>query len=142
MNLARTNNKEIIQALPHKVPFIMVDELVYMDSDKTIAKLYIKEDNNFAKNGYFQEPGIIEHVAQSTALRPTLEAAEVQTEAPLGYFAAIKNFKLYELPPVNSIIETTAENIIVVTTAIKVNTRSTCNGKLICESQMLFYLKS
>ncbi|QHI36905.1 3-hydroxyacyl-[acyl-carrier-protein] dehydratase FabZ [Kordia antarctica] len=142
MNLDRTNNKEIIQALPHKVPFIMVDELLYMDANKTIAKLFITEDNVFSKNGFFQEPGIMEHVAQSTALRPTLEAAEVQQDAPLGYFAAIKNFKLYELPPVNSVIETTSENVVVVKTAIKVNTRSTCNGKLICESEMLFYLNS
>lgn len=140
MNLKKINNKEIIQALPHKYPFLMVDELLYMDATKTIAKLIINEDNIFARNGYLQEPGIIEHVAQTTALRPTLEAAEKQYNAPLGYFAAIKNFKLYALPPINSFIETTAENVVVIKTAIKVSTRSTCNGLLICESEMLFYL--
>lgn len=142
MNLNTTHNKEIINALPHKTPFVMVDELLYMDTDKVKGKLTIKENNIFVKDGYFQEPGIIEHVAQVVGLKPTLEALQQGLSAPLGYFATINNFKLYKLPKVNSDIETTIINEVVVKTAIKVNTKSESAGELICKSQMLFYLKT
>jgi len=108
------NNETVIRALSHKEPFIMIDELVYIDEDKTIAKLHITEGNIFSKDGFFQEPGIIEHVAQSAALRPTIERMQSKNTAPIGFFAGVKRFKLYKLPEVNQSIETTVVNIVVV----------------------------
>lgn len=140
MELSTTHNTEIVSELPHKAPFVMVDELLYFDSEQTRAKLTIREDNIFVKDGYFHEPGIIEHVAQAVGLKPTLEALQRQEKAPLGYFAAINNFKLHKLPKVNSDIETTIVNEMVVKTAIKVSTTTTCEGELICDSHMTFYL--
>ena len=142
IDLKTDNNIEIVNALPHKSPFVMVDELCFMNKIKASAKLFINENNIFVKNGFFQEPGIIEHIAQSAALRPTILALKAGKKVPLGYFSAINNLNIYKLPPVNSVIETTVTTIVEIKTATKVSTISKCQGELVCKSEMLFHLSN
>lgn len=142
MNLNNTHNTEIIRELPQKEPFLMVDELVDLQKGKLTAKLALREENIFVKDGVFHESGIMEHMAQSAGLRPTLEALQKGMEAPLGYFAAISNFNLYALPKVGSEIKTTITNKMMLKTALLVSAVSTCDDTVICESDMHFYIKN
>jgi 3-hydroxyacyl-[acyl-carrier-protein] dehydratase len=140
MNLENRNNREIVNALPHKKPFVMVDELISIDDFKTVASLTIIESNIFVKDGLFCEPGLIEHVAQSAGLKPTIEALQRGENVPLGYFASISNFKLFQLPKVETVIETTVINETIISNAIKVRAITKSNQGLICEAEMSFYL--
>lgn len=140
MNLGNRNNREIVNALPHKKPFVMVDELISIDEIKTVASLTITEDNIFVKDGLFCEPGLIEHVAQSAGLKPTIEALQRGESVPMGYFASISNFKLFQLPKVETVIITTVVNETIINNAIKVKTITKSGQDVICESEMSFYL--
>ncbi len=142
MNLSNDHNSEIVEKLPQKYPFVMVDELVTMTGKRLIAKLTIREDNIFVEDGLLHEPGILEHIAQSAGLRPTLESLQNNTEVPQGYFAAINNFELYDLPRVHSQIETTIVTKLSLKTGLIISSVSHCGETTICKSDMHFYLKN
>lgn len=140
MNLSNTDNKEIVTALPHKKPFIMIDTLCYLDDAVIIAEFTITEDNIFVQESYFHEPGIMEHMAQSAALRSTLKAQQKGEETPLGYFAGIKKFNLYKCPKINATLKTTVRNIVVLDKATVVNVETVCNEHMVATAEMSFYM--
>ena len=47
----------------------MVDTLIYHDEEKTTTGFLIQKDNIFVEDGVLTEEGIIENMAQSSALR-------------------------------------------------------------------------
>lgn len=68
--------QEVIDLIPQKAPFVMVDTLYSSNETTTCTGLLISESNILCKNGYFQEPGLIEHMAQSAALRVGYECKQ------------------------------------------------------------------
>ena len=141
MDLSTKNNKEIVTALPHKEPFLMVDELCHTNEKRTVVALKVREGNLFVDKGFFQEPGLIEHMAQAAALESTLVALREGRDTPFGYLARISNMKIAELPPANSIIETTITNLLVLKTASKVHAVTKSRGMIIANADLLFHIQ-
>jgi len=92
--------------LPQAPPMLMIDTLLSSDTEKTVTKLTIKEDNIFVTEGKFREPGIIENMAQTAAARAGYEASTKNTKVKTGYIGSIKNMVIYSLPKVNSDLQT------------------------------------
>ena len=92
--------------LPQAPPMLMIDTLVSSDTEKTVTKFTIKEDNIFVFEGKLREPGIIENMAQTAAARAGYEAFSNQTKVKTGYIGSIKNMVIYSLPKVNSALQT------------------------------------
>ena len=63
------NTDKVTSLIPQKAPFVMVDELIASDDVSSIIGFTISEDNIFTQNGEFIEPGLIENIAQSGAIR-------------------------------------------------------------------------
>ena len=66
--------KKLFSLLPQTSPMLMIDALVSSDQEKTITNLTISEENIFCINGKFREPGIIENMAQTAAVRSGFNA--------------------------------------------------------------------
>lgn len=92
------NKDLVIQLIPQGDPFIMVDGLTSNDDESTVSSLKLSKDNIFCKDGYFQEPGIIENIAQTAALRSGYEAYLNKEDPPMGFIGSVKRLKLYKLP--------------------------------------------
>jgi len=97
--------------IPQGPPMVMVDTLIYQDEHKTETSFYLENNNLFNDNGYFSEEGMIENIAQSAALRigwSALEKSEgKESVSPqVGVIGAVKTFKLYRKPRINSNITT------------------------------------
>jgi 3-hydroxymyristoyl/3-hydroxydecanoyl-(acyl carrier protein) dehydratase len=60
---------DITSLIPQKYPFVMVGKLLLVDETLTKSSFVIKSDNLFVKNGFFQEAGLMENIAQTAALR-------------------------------------------------------------------------
>src|SRR5210317_916376 len=99
--------KETVHKLiPQKPPMVMVDTLIYHDEQKTSTGFLIQKDNIFVEDGVLSEEGMIENMAQSSALRTgwigKSEKGGEQFSPPVGVIGAVKNFKLYLNPKINT----------------------------------------
>ena len=58
----------ILQLIPQKPPFVMVDSLLEYNEKEGTTGFTIPADNILVENNIFSEPGVIEHMAQSMSL--------------------------------------------------------------------------
>lgn len=100
-----TINK-IINLIPQRPPFVMVESLISADETKAESSLTISDDNVLTESGYFTEAGIIENIAQTAALQAGYVASEIGEKIPQGMIGGIKNLKIKLLPEINKTIYT------------------------------------
>jgi predicted hotdog family 3-hydroxylacyl-ACP dehydratase len=134
--------ENIASLIPQAPPFVMIDELVYSDGNITRTRLEIRDDNIFAENGVFTEPGLLENIAQTAAARAGYEANKDNAPVRVGYIGAVKHFDVLELPAVGDTIET---EIIIgnqVFDVSVINGTITCNKKVIARCEMKIFIKN
>jgi 3-hydroxyacyl-[acyl-carrier-protein] dehydratase len=59
------------------------------------------------KDGFLQEPGIIENIAQTAAAKAGYEVKKNGAEPLIGFIGAVKDLKIYDLPKVGDVLRTT-----------------------------------
>jgi predicted hotdog family 3-hydroxylacyl-ACP dehydratase len=127
---------DILELIPQRYPMIMIDALITADEKSARGKLHILESNLFIENGVLAEPGLIEFIAQTAAAYTGFKNKTASKEVSEGYIGAIKNLVIYELPRINSNIESeiVVENEIVGYTIIA--GRVFHDDKLMAECEM------
>jgi hypothetical protein len=106
------NEKPIIsidlvkQLIPQKSPFDMVDELLDFQEKDIVTRFFIKENQLFLENEFFNVSGMLENVAQSIALHTSYDYHLKGIKAPIGYIGAISNVAVFQQPKVSSSITT------------------------------------
>ncbi len=101
-----SENTDILNFIPQRYPFVMVDKILFSESKKTITTFYINENNLFCKDGVFMEPGMIENIAQSVAAGRGYEGKKENKSTQIGYIGSIKALKIHFFPLVNTEIKT------------------------------------
>jgi predicted hotdog family 3-hydroxylacyl-ACP dehydratase len=106
---------EILDLIPQRPPMTMIDALISADEKSARGQLTIRQSNLFSDNGVLAEPGLIEFIAQTAAAYTGYKNKTTNKEISEGYIGAIKNLVIYELPKVDSPIqsEIVIENVIV-----------------------------
>lgn len=103
---------EILEFIPQRAPIVMVDEFFGVDNELSVSGLLISEDNIFCeqslpeKKTVLGECGIIEHIAQSAALRMGYIYKSNGKEVPLGFIGSINKLQVYSLPPAGKKLRT------------------------------------
>jgi 3-hydroxymyristoyl/3-hydroxydecanoyl-(acyl carrier protein) dehydratase len=98
--------ENVIPLIPQKPPFVMVGRLLDVEEGITRSSFLIGEDNVFVKDGFFQEAGLMENIAQTAALRAGYMAQAENKPVALGYIGAVNNFEVFDLPKVGDEIIT------------------------------------
>jgi 3-hydroxyacyl-[acyl-carrier-protein] dehydratase len=106
MNLDDINITELI---PQKPPFVFVSKLIKVEEGCAVSLLNIDKNTIFTENGYFQEPGLIENIAQTAAAMNGYFALLKNEKVKLGYIGSVKNLKINQLPKVDSSVQTTVK---------------------------------
>lgn len=125
----------------------MVDTLWLNDDTTTVSGFTIKADNIFCANGCFAEPGIIENIAQTAALRAGYTVSLLTKDGkltgppPVGYIAAIKNLHIFQLPKIGSELKTEIIVKQVIFDVTLIAAKTTCNGEAVAECEMKIFLK-
>lgn len=100
-------SEDLVTALlPQKSPFQMVSQLYEFTEEGIITGFDIPEDNIFNENGFFNESGLIENIAQSIALHINYGFHLKNIAPPQGYIGTVNKVTVFELPKVNSLIRT------------------------------------
>jgi len=135
------SGEAILRLLPHRHPMVMIDKLLVSDAESTITGLTISEDNVFSHEGLFTEPGLVENMAQTAAIRAGYAYEQAGKSAPMGYIGAVKHLNIHFLPGVNSEIHTEIKVENEVFDVSLIRGRVTCNGRLAAECEMKIVLK-
>ena len=86
--------------IPQKYPFVMVDTLYSATDTSLVSGFSIPEDAVFCQNGFFNESGLIEHMAQSVALHTGYQFYLRNEKPPMGYIGSLKDITIAILPKV------------------------------------------
>jgi len=124
----------------------MVDRLWYQDDKITVAGFLIPEENIFCEHGYFREPGLIENMAQSAALRVGYQASQMSSDGekikpPVGYIGAIKKLNIIRLPKTGDQIKTEIRIEQIVFDVTLISARTFLGSEKIAEAEMKIFLK-
>lgn len=132
---------EIIEFIPQRPPIVMVDEFFGVDGDLSVSGLTVAEDNIFCENGRLCDCGIIEHIAQSAALRVGYISKSEGKEIPLGFIGSVNKLSLDYLPCVGETLKTEikVEQEVMNITLISAETR--VKERIVAECKMKIYLK-
>jgi len=96
----------ILELIPQRPPFVMVDRLISYDENGFSSKFTIDADNLFAKNGFFKEEGMLENIAQTAAAGAGYGFYTAKEKVKLGYIGAVKNARILQRPKVGCTITT------------------------------------
>ncbi|HEX8517647.1 MAG TPA: hydroxymyristoyl-ACP dehydratase [Bacteroidia bacterium] len=146
LNLPMIEGAAVSALIPQKSPIEMVDKLWFNDETTTVSGFTVREDNIFCKNGYFGEPGIIENIAQTAAIRAGYMASLLRKEGetgapPVGYIGAIKKLVIHQLPKAGAELKTEIVVQQVVFDVTLISGRSTMDGVPVAECEMKIFLK-
>lgn len=95
--------QRIIQLIPQKTPFVMVDSFFEYTALTGKTGFSISEGNILVENGYFSEAGLIEHMAQSMSLHRGYQGFLSGLDKPkTGFIGAIKAVEIKSLPKVET----------------------------------------
>lgn len=146
LNRPLIEGAEVSALIPQKSPIEMVDKLWFNDERTTVSGFNVLEDNIFCKNGFFTEPGIVENIAQTAAIRAGYMASLLlkdgeQGNPPVGYIGAIKKLIIHQLPKAGSELKTEITVQQVVFDVTLISGRSTVDGEPVAECEMKIFLK-
>ncbi|AXT53874.1 hypothetical protein D1818_24775 [Aquimarina sp. BL5] len=130
----------IKKLIPQKDPFVMIDKLLYFNSEKVVSGLKVTSDNILTSDEYFTEGGIIENMAQSIALhrgyRGYINRGK-DDKPKTGFIGSIKDATIHTLPRIGTELITTVEIIaeIMQVSLVKISVNDSV-GNLIATSEM------
>ena len=103
----------VLDLLPQRPPFIMIDKLIRCDSMSSNSVFTIREDNLFCKNGVMEETGLIENIAQTCAACASFKQFSEQNDnaasaekVKIGVIVMIHSLEMKRRPWVGEVLET------------------------------------
>ena len=133
--------EQLYKLIPQRPPIVMVD--VLWDAVDTSAQtgLTILPTNIFVKDGVLREPGLIEHIAQSTAAFKGYDTFKRQLPPHLGYIGEIKKCAIHALPAVGTELHTRLQVIAEAVGITLIAAQTYAGEQLVAECQMKLFIK-
>lgn len=128
---------DVLELLPQRPPFVMVDCLMDYSETQTTCSLTIRPDNVFLEKGCLASAGLIEHIAQTCAARLGYYNCYIlKTGVRLGFIGEVKDLNILRLPREGEKIETTITvvqeifDVTLVTAEVRVGTEVIATTRL------------
>ena len=131
---------DILDLLPHRPPFVMVDRLTEFEGYYAATTTLIREDNIFCRDGLFCEAGLMENMAQTCAARLGYKSLMSHTTVKLGIIGAVRDFHVYFLPEAGDLLETSILIEHEVFNAILLKAEIRCKGRIAATGHMKLFL--
>lgn len=132
---------EILELIPQRKPIVMVDKFGDFSEDGASTALTIKEDNIFLQGGSLQEPGLIEHIAQSAAAFAGYATYQKNLPPKLGYIGEIRRCHISTLPLLGQELNTELKIQAQVAGITLLSATTSVNEQTVVECQMKIFLK-
>ena len=132
---------DIEKYIPQRPPIVMVHELIEATDENATTRLHILAENVFVKNNFFQEPGMVENIAQTAAVQVGYIFQQKGLSVPLGYIAGIKDLQITNLAPVGSTITTSVRVLNQVLDVTLIEGMVKLDDELIARCEMRIFVK-
>ena len=132
----------IYELIPQRKPMMMVDAFYGATESEADTGFTIANDNIFCIDGFFVEPGLIEHIAQSASALTGYQALVANRPPPLCLIGEVKKCRIYFLPRAGDTLRT---HIRILSEALDVSLFSAetiVDGETVVLCQMKIYNKS
>jgi len=141
----------VVDLLPQRPPFIMVDQLTHYDAVSAKTVFTVREDNLFCKDGVMEEAGLVENIAQTCAARTgfkqRLENGDFEKLSPvigsekikIGVIAMIQSLEMKRRPLVGEVLETSMaiEEEVFTTTLVRSEVRTGNETIAVCRMKLV-----
>ena len=104
--MSQFSKYDILELLPQRRPFVMIDSLLYCDMAVTRTSLEVREDNIFNDAGHLSTAGICENIAQTCAARLGYLSLSSGQPVRLGFIGAISNMQVSRTPRTGEVLVT------------------------------------
>ena len=96
---------DILDLIPQRPPMVLIDQLISVTEKSAVGRLFIRESNVFCENGFLQEGGLMEFIAQTAAAYEGYRQLSLQEQVKPGFIGGIKNLSVHFLPEINTEIQ-------------------------------------
>ena len=107
MSCSDISSVNILDLIPQRSPFIMIDCLTHFDPVITSSRFTVRDNNLFFSEGRLLASGLIENIAQTCAARIGYINRLSNEVIKLGFIGAVRNLKIYKTPLAGDTIYTT-----------------------------------
>ncbi|MCF0056437.1 hypothetical protein [Dyadobacter sp. CY356] len=128
--------ENITNFIPHRAPFLMIDNLILANAERFESDFFIEENNILVRSGQFEESGLIENIAQTCAAGFGFIDQGNGTEPKIGFIGAVTKLEVFELPFVHSRIETVVTPTHQLGNIFLVKGENYCNGRKLLECEI------
>lgn len=135
------HGERILGLIPQRPPIVMVDSFFGIEENCSYSGLTVTPDNIFCEAGKLQEPGIIEHIAQSAAARIGFIYTRQGAQVPLGFIGSVDKLRIYDLPEVGMKLFTEITVVQEVFDITLIAAQVKADEKLIAECRMKIFIK-
>lgn len=132
---------ELLRLIPQRPPMQMIDCFLGVNEAESYAGLTVSSDNLFFQDGYLQESGIIEHIAQSAAARVGYIYLQNNEPVPLGFIGSVDKLTIHRLPEAGQTLYTTVSIIQEVGDITLIGAKVEADSRFIAECRMKIFLK-
>lgn len=102
-------NINVLDLLPQRPPFVMIDRLLHYDPVLTVSSLEVRADNIFVDDGHFSTAGLNENIAQTCAARMGYISLSKNDRVKLGFIGAVSGFNVLRTPVAGEVLTTRIE---------------------------------
>jgi predicted hotdog family 3-hydroxylacyl-ACP dehydratase len=134
--------QDILQFLPHRPPFVMIDNISAEPGQPVRSSFRIRPDNVLLEAGFFSEGGLVENMAQTAGAAAGIQALASGKTPVLGYIGAVKDLMITELPRAGETLDTEVIFVHQVMQAQIVQGKVTCEGRLLATCELKIFLQS
>lgn len=107
MSCSDISSVNVLDLIPQRPPFIMIDCLTHFDPVITFSRFTVRDNNLFFSEGRLLASGLIENIAQTCAARIGYINRLSNEVIKLGFIGAVRNLKIYKTPLAGDTIYTT-----------------------------------
>lgn len=128
--------EKIAGIIPHRPPFVMIDNLIEAQESRFESNFFIEEDNILVRSGFFEASGLIENIAQTCAAGFGYLDRNEGAEPKIGFIGAVSKLELFELPLAHSTIHTIVTPTHQLGNIFLLKGENYCNGRKLLECEI------
>ena len=130
-------NVDVLQLLPQRPPFIMIDHLTHFDRIFTSTCFTVRPDNVFVEEGMLNPCALVENIAQTCAARMGYVNQFINSDkVKLGFIGSVKHLVVARDVKVGETLHTTIEVVREVLQLTLVKATIKIDGEVVVEAEM------